>query len=90
MDDISDYMVNERKVYVAVTEDRTADGLVLPRSFVWENGVRYDIDRVIDVRRAASLKAGGVGVRYTVKIRGRERYMFLEDNDGRWFLEKPE
>ncbi|MDR0863022.1 MAG: hypothetical protein LBN30_09670 [Oscillospiraceae bacterium] len=82
---------NDCKVYVSVNEDRTADGRILPRSFVWEDGVRYEIDHVLDVRRAASLRAGGVGLRYTVRIQGRERFMWLEDDDaGRWFMERRE
>ncbi|MDR0906396.1 MAG: hypothetical protein LBN00_09555 [Oscillospiraceae bacterium] len=82
-------MENDCKVYVAVNADITAEGQVLPRSFVWEDGVRYEIDRVLDVRRAASLKAGGAGLRYTVKIQGRERYLWLEDDGGgRWFMER--
>ena len=35
------------------------DGTVLPRSFVWEDGERYTIDRVLHIVPAASLKVGG-------------------------------
>ncbi|MEG6571714.1 hypothetical protein V6C21_04270 [[Clostridium] cellulosi] len=74
-----------RKVYVAVNADFTADGKVLPRSFTWEDGRNYEVDRIIDIRPAASLKAGGCGIRYTCRIQGKEAYMFLEGN--RWFME---
>lgn len=40
----------------------------------------------MDVRRAASLKAGGTGLRYRCLIGGRERYLFFEDP--RWFVEQ--
>ena len=43
------------------------------------------IDKVTDVRYAASLKAGGAGIRYTCQISGKERYLFLEDQ--RWFVD---
>ena len=76
-----------RKVYVEVNADHSADGKVIPNYFVWEDGHRYEIDRVIDVRRAASLKAGGIGVRYTVKVSGKQAYMWLEDGGCRWFME---
>ncbi|MDR0916436.1 MAG: hypothetical protein LBN02_04530 [Oscillospiraceae bacterium] len=83
-------MENDCKVYVDVTEDRTKDGQILPRSFVWEDGRRYEIDRVVEVRRAASLRAGGIGMRYKVMIQGRERFMWLEDSNGggKWFVER--
>jgi hypothetical protein len=45
----------------------------------------YEIDRILDVRPAASLKAGGAGIRYTCRIQGHETYIWLEDN--RWFVE---
>jgi len=44
------------------------------------------VDRVLDVRPAASLKAGGAGTRYTVRIRGRQTYLFREED--RWFVER--
>lgn len=74
-----------RKVYVTVNADFTADGKVLPRSFIWDDGRNYEVDRIIDIRPAASLKAGGCGIRYTCRIRGKEAYMFLEGS--RWFME---
>jgi len=90
MTDIQEYLVNTHKVYVEVNEDRMADGTLLPRSFVWEDGRRYTIDKIIDIRPAASLKAGGVGLRYTVAVRQKEAYMFLEEDHEvyRWFMER--
>jgi hypothetical protein len=84
------FVSNEFKVYVDVTERRTKEGQLIPLNLVWEDGVSYAIDRVLDARPAASLKAGGSGMRYTVRIRGRETSMFLEENDGeaRWFIER--
>ncbi|MBP2644147.1 MAG: polymerase [Firmicutes bacterium] len=46
----------------------------------------FEIDRVSDVRRSASLKGGGLGIRYTCKIMGKQ--VFLFDDEGKWFLEK--
>ena len=88
--DYKPYMESDCKVYVDVNEDRMKDGRLVPLSFVWEDEVRYEIDKVIDARPAASLKAGGVGLRYTVKVKGREAFLFLEeDNDGaKWFMER--
>jgi len=74
------------KVFVAVNADYTTEGEILPLSFVWEDGKRYTIDRILDVRRAASLKAGGAGMRYTCRVGKRQAYLYLEDD--RWFMER--
>ena len=74
-----------RKVFVAVTAKFDTEGRITPLSLVWEDGAVYEIDRVTDVRRAASLKAGGMGIRYTVRINGRQSYLFYEEP--RWFVE---
>ena len=88
--DYKPYMENDRKVYVDVTENSMKDGRLVPLSFVWEDGAEYSVDKVVDVRPAASLKAGGVGMRYTVKVRNRTTHMFLEEDKGaaKWFMER--
>lgn len=73
------------KQYISVTAKFDADGNVLPLCINWDDGRHFPIDRVTDVRYAASLKAGGAGIRYTCRIGMREKYLFLEEN--RWFLE---
>lgn len=74
-----------QKVYVEVTAHFDTIGNVKPLSIVWENGKIFDIDRVLDTRRAASTKVGGVGLRYRVRILGKETYLFYENP--RWFVE---
>ncbi len=74
------------KVYVDVEAVFTKDGRLLPKSITWIDGHRYDIQRVTDIRRAASLKAGGVGIRYTCIINGNESYLFYEET--KWFVER--
>ena len=51
--------------------------------------------KILDVRPAAALKAGGQGDRYTVQINGHQSYLFFERspnisgiNLGRWFVER--
>lgn len=87
--------VKPPKVYVAVKADFRADGAMLPREITWEDGHKYEIDRVTDIRQAATLKAGGQGDRYTVMIEGHQSYLFFErsaeltgNNIGRWFVER--
>ncbi len=77
---------NRAKVYVQVMAEFMPDGRVRPKSITWTDGRRFDIDRITDCRRAASLKAGGCGMRYTCMICGRRSFLYLEDGN-RWFME---
>jgi len=79
-------MDNSPKVYVGVKARFEPDGKLVPLSIAWEDGSEYEIDRVLKVCRAASLKAGGAGIRYTVRIGNTETYLFLEEN--KWFVER--
>ena len=83
------------KVYVAVKAEFNEEGIMLPRELTWEDGTRYEIDRVLDIRQAAAMKAGGQGDRYTVRIKGKQSYLFFERSTnqtgnqlGRWFVER--
>ena len=78
--------IPDLKVYVEVDAYFRTDGRILPRAIRWEDGHWYGVDRVLAVCRAASLKAGGAGLRYTVRIGRRETFLFLEEN--RWFVER--
>ena len=73
------------RINVSVTVRFDPDGRMFPLSITWEDGRVFPVDRVLDVRRAASLKAGGQGIRYPCRIAGHERYLFFE-NPG-WFVE---
>ena len=75
------------KVYVDVTAEFSKEGVLTPKSFRWTDGSVYEIQRVKDIRRAASLKAGSVGMRYTCIVNGRESYLYYEDNN-MWFMER--
>ena len=78
--------MNTNKVYVDVTAVFSKEGQLKPVSVMWQDGHIYEIQRITDIRRAASLKAGGVGMRYTCIIDGKETHLFYEDNN-MWFVE---
>lgn len=73
------------KKYVEVIVKYNTDGKMTPLSIIWEDGRTYEIDKVMDCIRAASMKAGGQGMRYTCRIQGQQRYLFFDDT--RWFVE---
>ena len=79
-------MQERRKVYVQVNVDHLADGSARPNKITFENGDVYEIDKVRSCRRAAALKVGGTGIRYTIVICGSETYLYDEEN-GKWFVE---
>ena len=74
------------KVYVEVKARFSCDGKLTPISIKWTDGTEYEIQRVKNVCKAASLKAGGAGIRYTCIIEGKESHLFYEDNN-MWFVE---
>lgn len=86
---------NHNKVYVEVQVRFTEEGLMCPREILWEDGEKYEIDRVTDVKQAAAMRCGGQGDRYTILVNGKMRYLYFErnasltgNNIGRWFVER--
>lgn len=77
--------MERRKVYVTVNADHTADGSCRPKSIRMANNSLYEIDKIIQVCRAASM-VGGKGIRYTVMI-GRHEATLFDEQNGRWFVE---
>ena len=45
------------KVYVSVFVEHRSDGTMLPREIIWEDGQKYEIDRVIDIRPSLCCKS---------------------------------
>lgn len=74
------------KAYVGVTVRFSSLGELTPLSIEWEEGRTYEIDEVTNVCRAASIRAGGAGFRYTVSIGRNITYLFLEEY--KWFVER--
>jgi len=86
---------NPLKVYVAVKADFRKDGVMIPREITWEDGRRFEIDKVTEIRQAAALRAGGTGDRYAICVQGQRSYLFFERSAqqsgnyiGRWFVER--
>lgn len=73
------------KVYVAVELTIDEAGIMHPQCVVWGDGRKFEITAVLDVRRTASLKAGGSGMRYTCRVGRKETYLYYEDP--KWFVD---
>ena len=59
-------------------------GEVIPLAIFWDER-EIEVDKVLDVRAKASTKGGGMGVRYTVRLLGKTRFLFLDGYV--WFVE---
>ena len=75
---------NPDKHFTEVKAIFDKEGNITPISMKY-NDEEYEIDRITDIRPAASLKSGGAGIRYTCYIEGKQTYLFLEET--RWFYE---
>jgi len=78
-------MNGREKRYVPVTVRFDAAGKMRPVLIEFDEGHKYPVDKILDVRRAACQSVGGVGDRYTCRIQGKESYLWFEK--GRWFVE---
>lgn len=75
---------NPDKHYAQVKALFDKEGNIVPMSVIFDEG-EFEIDRIKDIRPAASLKSGGAGIRYTCMIEGKATYLFLEGT--KWFFE---
>ena len=93
MENLQELLKTPYKVYVTVNEDRLEDGTIIPRVITWESGERFEILKVLGSCKAASTKAGGTGLRFTILVEGASipTHLWLEDDckgGGRYFVER--
>lgn len=74
------------KIELDIIVEHKKDGRAVPKTILWNDGRKFSIDKVLDVRQAAALRCGGIGTRYICKICGKEVAIF--DEEGKWFIEK--
>lgn len=72
------------KRYIDVVTLINKQGNMIPLTLVWDNGSKYTVDKVLEIRNATS-QVGGGGVLYRCRIGGVERNLFYERT--RWFIE---
>ena len=79
-------IAHRHKRYVEVVSRTDEDGFVRPLSITWSDGRVFTVDQILDHRQAASLKVGGTGIRYLVRIGRTETFLYYENP--RWFVEE--
>ncbi len=70
---------------ITVVATMKSSGQIIPLKIIWEDGRQFEIDKIKDIRKAASTKGGGKGLRYQISINSKERYIWLDDYF--WFIE---
>lgn len=76
-----------RKRFVKVLTEINELGEKSPKVITYEDRC-FEIDKVLEIKKCPSMKVGGVGERYKVRINGKETYIFFEN--GKWFVEEKE
>ncbi len=74
-----------KKTFVKVLTEIDQEGKKTPKVIEWQ-GKKFEIDRVLDVKQCVSMKVGGVGERYRVRICDNITYIYFENN--KWFVEE--
>ena len=77
--------MKELKVYVKVIAEIDEVGKKTPKIIVYDDR-EFIVDKVIDMKKCASMKVGGVGERYRIRINGYETYLYYERD--KWFVEE--
>lgn len=78
------------KVYVTVLIKVDRDGYSKPVEIEWQDGRSYYITKIIDKQKAPPRHVGSSAtVRYTVLISGKEKELYHETYENKWFVERP-
>ena len=77
-------VISVTKKFVPVIVRFDEEGHCRPLIIEFDDFHKYMIDEIIDVKRRACQEVGGVGIRYTCRILGKETYLWEEK--GKWFV----
>lgn len=78
-----------KKVNVETVVRFGREGGLRPLWIIWEDGRKYEVDRVKRVERAPSEAGSVLPVRYTCIVEGKEKRLFFEPDRMAWFVESP-
>ena len=59
-----------------------------PLSLFWSDDRQFSIDRVKFIERKPCNSGGVLPKRYTVVINGKQKYLYYEQKNERWFVER--
>ena len=79
-------MEQYRKTPVDVLVRHSTSGKLMPAAILYDDGKTYPIEKVTECFYAKASKIGGeMALRYTIRVHGKETYLF--EKDGIFFVE---
>lgn len=78
--------MDEIKLYVNVIAKFDREGIITPMLLEWNDGLLYDVEKVVAISECSSRRIGGQGVHYKVQIGSRQAVLSFEDPC--WFISK--
>lgn len=72
------------KRYVDVVVLNSKQAKLTPLFIVWDNNIKYPIDKILQIKKAHS-SVGGGGIMYLCLIQNQRRKLYFERD--RWFIE---
>lgn len=92
---MNENVIPMKKIFVSVKVVFDSDGVMTPRTVIWGDGRRFEIDRIVDVTYTDARRTGAPGQRYRIRIGGRESFLYFEkgtiahpSSPGIWFVER--
>ena len=76
------------KIYVEVIVRFLAEGGMRPIYIIWNDGRKFEIDKVRYIERAPARVSSVLPMRYTCSVGGKDKYLYYESAEERWFIEK--
>ncbi len=76
------------KICVRVVVEFPKGGGIIPQKLWWVDGQEIQVDKIL-IRESAPCRSGGILMqRFTVKILGQERYLYYDNENEIWFIER--
>lgn len=77
-----------RKVCVEVAAKFPREGGLIPLSLVWEDGRKFEVEKMKSVERASAHVGAILPLCFTCVIGGSEKRLYFEPSLNRWFVEQ--
>ena len=79
-------MVVVSRIYVDMLVEHKASGEMIPRTLIWRDGRRFEIDEVLSFLFTSPAGTQEMFKSYLCRIKGQERE--IHEDKGRWFVER--
>lgn len=77
-------MTHRQNFNIDVVAKFSRDGSMIPLYIIWDDNIKYKIDKITQIKNGASFKYGLQGLRYTCVIANQLRYLYFDNRQ--WFI----